>query len=252
LKEHLSITTPEDWYSIHSDGLQHPETSRLLHSAYGGRLDLALNAIYKDTGHYWYPWLFVGCADKLDTEFWKDMDNQAKYFQWLGDRLGIQNMEGWYSVGLKEFYENHGTYLMWNVYFKSPREAIIANFPHHPWKLWLFNRVPPGFWEPEATRREFFDWLGKEKLGFGDDLSQWYKVDRSVVEKYGGRSLLTTYYKDVVAEAVMALYPEHSWKRWMFRQVPKSFVRTPFLPHLNANHGAYLAQYLTCHIFNRF
>jgi hypothetical protein len=196
--------------------------SAVLDEHFQGRLDIALAEVYQQPGA-WNPWEFKDNEHKL-SKFWRDLENQRRYFAWLGSVLGVRDLEGWYSVKLQDFYAHGGTQLMWSIYNKSPRQAVTTLFPEHDWKPWRFTRVPHGYWDLEQHRREFLEWLA-QKLGFSRDLSGWYTVDRGVVEEHGGRAMLAMYYKDSVAECVISLYPEHTWRRWMFRQVPKHFVR---------------------------
>jgi hypothetical protein len=60
---------------------------------YNSSLIKALLNIYPD--YPWHPWKFESPAPK---GFWTDIQNQKKYFDWLGEQLGVKTMDDWYNV----------------------------------------------------------------------------------------------------------------------------------------------------------
>lgn len=45
----------------------------------------------------WLPWKFKSAP----KNFWKSQENQRQYMNWLGNVLGIKEMDDWYNVKLK-------------------------------------------------------------------------------------------------------------------------------------------------------
>ena len=74
------------------------------------------------------PWKFNVVPDG----FWNDIKNVRNYFDWLGNELKIENMDGWYKVTskvskkilkiLKKFLKNNSTF------FRISRQNLKLNF----------------------------------------------------------------------------------------------------------------------------
>jgi hypothetical protein len=98
------------------------------------------------------------------------------------------------------------------------------------------EKYSPKFWKSYENRRKFMDQLSK-KLGYVN-LEDWYGIKRSSFSKYGGRYMLKKYYEDAPSNAVMDLYPEHTWHIWRFDPVPRNFWKDV---HLHAEYFIWMA-----------
>jgi hypothetical protein len=105
-------------------------------------------------------------------------------------------------------------------YGDSVVEALKHLFPEHDWKEWLFDKAPQKFWQSAQNQKRFLEWLG-EDLGISS-FEEWYNVGLNAVKKKGAARLLSTTEKSL-PELLMALYPEHNWKIWKFKQVPQGY-----------------------------
>jgi hypothetical protein len=86
---------------------------------YDSSLALALSELYPE--HEWHPWRF----SQTPKLYWKKIDHQRHYFNWLSKELKLKDKEDWYSVsptlvrdtfGMEIFaFPNRG-YVKANVY----------------------------------------------------------------------------------------------------------------------------------------
>ena len=81
-------------------------------------------------------------------------------------------------------------------------------------------RKSAGYWSRRPNRIAFVAWLGN-RLGF-DQPDDWYQVTRSDFVQNGGGRLMELYHQSPLAVLEDCL-PEHDWKPWLFRRVPKGF-----------------------------
>lgn len=51
--------------------------------------------------HTWQPWLFP-----TPIEFWHERQNQRRYMEWLGERLGYNSQSDWYEIKLDDFIQH--------------------------------------------------------------------------------------------------------------------------------------------------
>lgn len=77
----LGVQKQSDWYHVNIYKLQSPVVA--FHSSY----QVALQTVYPEFS--WYFWLFPTVPD----DFWDDIKNQRSYFEWLMDKLQIDEEE---------------------------------------------------------------------------------------------------------------------------------------------------------------
>ena len=71
-----------------------------------------------------------------------------------------------------------------------------------------------------------FEWLF-EKMRM-KNMSDWYKVKVSNIIEHGG-SILLDRYQDSLCNALMKVYPSHSWHPWRFGKMPLSSLSSSTL-----------------------
>jgi hypothetical protein len=101
--------------------------------------------------------------------------------------------------------------------------ALMNIFPDHKWHPWLFKTgtmVSIGYWDDPKNQREYLDWLGGH-LGVRE-LEDWYQIKVSDVAKNGGVSLLSRH-GDSLIKLLSAIYNDHMWYPWLFRQLPAGY-----------------------------
>ena len=88
----------------------------------------------------WRIWKF----QMVPMGFWENKKNKLEYLFWLENKIGIKKPDGWYTVGLNDFYDNYGrtlviTYFDGSIY--SVADYLYPDFKFDPWK---FKRTPTG------------------------------------------------------------------------------------------------------------
>ena len=86
---------------------------------------------------------------------------------------------------------------------------------------WLLGRVPGGYWDDIAHRRQFLRWLG-QRCGFRTP-ADWYSIRQRHFKMNRGGGLLAHAYGFSVFRAVQELFPDAEWLPWKFGGVPQRF-----------------------------
>jgi hypothetical protein len=167
--------------------------------------------------HNEYPWL----TKRVPTGFWSSIENQRRYIEWLGKKLGYQNYQDWYKVEGSDFKKNGGAGLLFSYYNDSQFLILKTLIPEYDWKPWLFGRIHYGFWTNVENQRIYIRWLG-EQLGY-KKTEDWYRVKHSDFKKNGGAGLLVTYYNDSPFLMLSTLLPDFDWKPWLFGQIRSGY-----------------------------
>jgi hypothetical protein len=173
--------------------------------------------------HDWKHWLFQ--HDNTPKMFWNSKENRRAYFDWLFQKLGMENMESRYDLTVDKVHQHAGGSVLVRLYRDSVQQALTDLYPEHTWLPWLFQRAPSGMWNKPEVRRQYMDWLG-EKLNITAK-TDWYRITMEAFRLHHGAGMLSCVYKDSVANAVMDNFPDHNWAPWKFRQVPSGFWDRP-------------------------
>lgn len=87
--------------------------------------------------------------------------------------------------------------------------------------VWVYRRVPKGFWFELENRRNYLLWLG-HKLRFGR-LHDWYRLTYEDMARRHGSGVAGVYWRSSPVCAVMECFPNYDWQEWFFIQVPRAF-----------------------------
>jgi len=163
------------------------------------------------------------CEQLPSSLYMNDFAFRKRYLLWLEVQLGIHDKAQWYSVNAQQILCKTGSRNFLNHYQGSLPRALMEIFCNEfSWKRWLFTweRVPKYFWTVEAHRREYIEWLSKV-LNI-EKLDQWYSIKRNDILRNHGKTFLE-YYDRSLQNALSELYPEHSWKPWLFSHAKLGF-----------------------------
>jgi len=141
-------------------------------------------------------------------EYWADPKNQRDFLDNIAKQLKIAKWEDWYQVGIKDIEDNGGRVLL-KRYNDSIIAALLANYPEHPWQIWLFRKVPNGFWDDHGNVREVLHWIEKQ-LGL-ETPEDWYGVTSSQISAMGCFMLLNKY--GGFYEMLKIFYPDYNWEK---------------------------------------
>lgn len=203
--DHLGLKKPEDWYTVNQSQVYECGGISLLLTKYGASLPKALITVYPNVP--WKVWLFRHHPHGM----WNELSTRKQYFDWLGEQLGIKNLEEWYNVTKATVISHHGTGIM--AHYGRPKytdtvcAAVCDVYPQHKWLPWKFEVLPYNFWDNSEHITQYLDWLG-EQLGI-NKLEDWYKhkdhvgIELAILPKRFHRSLST---------ALQEAYPQHKWR----------------------------------------
>ena len=127
LGQTLEFEKPEDWYDVTYDTFlkNHGRTFIRYYD------DSPLMTVREKYPEYdFIPWLFKHVA----PDFWTDMENQRKYLDWLGEKLGYTDYDNWYNITQTAFHRNRGGGLLNNLYGDSPSLAVQTIYSNYSWK----------------------------------------------------------------------------------------------------------------------
>ncbi|GAM25321.1 hypothetical protein SAMD00019534_084960 [Acytostelium subglobosum LB1] len=152
-----------------------------------------------------------------ESQFFANKDNHIKYMKWLASMLGYRYQEHWYKCRRVDFASNHGKLLL-AQYGDDHIKAITTIYADQKWELWRFPTIRKGFWTQEM-QREYMEWLGK-RLDW--DKEQWHFLTKRDFARNSGSQLLEMH-DGSISNALTSIFPEYSWKPWMFDKVPEDY-----------------------------
>lgn len=213
LGSELGYSKLEDWYKITGDDFRNNYGESLLVRYYKNSYQRAVVEIFSEFD--WQEWRFESVSDG----FWNKPENRRRFMAWLGERLGYNSVQDWYSLTHEILTQNKG----YGIYYKlgSISAVVKEQFPFEDIHEWQFQSCSRGFWKKKSNRRRYMDWLQK-KLGY-IRLEDWYKVTaQEFHDNYGG-GLLNAYYDSSPSVALIDIYPDFQWNEWLFVSAPQSF-----------------------------
>lgn len=225
LGQRLGFKQLDDYYRLITDHFKHNRGSSVLLHCWGGSAVRAVMETFPN--HDWKEWRFVSCPRR----FWNDRKNHRRYMEWLGEQIGVQELDDWYGVTNQDFRRAKGGAFLLR-YNSTVSAAVVACFPQHKWCEWKFRKTPKGFWAKRENRVRYLKWLGTQ-LGFRR-MADWYGLTRNDFEKHHGNQLIKYYHGSPLA-AVLECFPEKNWEEWKFARVPVAFWKN------KANRNRYFA-----------
>lgn len=204
-----------DWYELSPENLDE-KTQQIVNDRFQGSMLKVLSTLFPETE--WHAWKFK--HQNVPHRYWKDINNQRKFFDQLGRDIGIQSLDDWYTKLSSKLMKTHGASTLLAQHNGSAIKALKACYPERAWLPWKFHCAPK-FWKSVDNQREYFQWLGKE-LGV-EHLDDWYKVlnQKVIGNNYAGTLLKLYNYSP--SKALMACYPDHEWKPWKFQMTTQNY-----------------------------
>lgn len=157
-------------------------------------------------------------AHRVSIGFWSSKLNKLEYVKWLGNKLQIEDMEGWYSVTAYTFHKHRGDTLL-SLYNNSPAQLITDVFPNHNWIIWKF-KLASNYFNDMQNQKRYMDWLGS-KLNYNNK-SDYYNLKLSDFTTHYGDKLLMKY-NNSPSRVVSHVYSDHDWKGWLFSEASNLF-----------------------------
>jgi hypothetical protein len=152
---------------------------------------------------------------------WKDKGTQRDALEKLGIRLGVKQLDDWYSVDADTVRSELS--FIYRYYNNSLYTALKELYPQHEWNPLKFSYVPLGYWRDTSAQRDALEKLGIN-LGV-KQLDDWYSVDADTVRSE--LSFISIYHNGSLFNALKELYPLHGWDPLKFSKTPKGYWHKP-------------------------
>eukprot|EP01114_Cavostelium_apophysatum_P017796 TRINITY_DN5366_c1_g1_i2.p1 TRINITY_DN5366_c1_g1~~TRINITY_DN5366_c1_g1_i2.p1 ORF type:complete len:703 (-),score=141.35 TRINITY_DN5366_c1_g1_i2:17-2125(-) len=213
-----AINSFEDWYSVRSVDFEVSGGTHLLRM-FGNSAIKMLTSVYPE--HTWEIFKF---KHVLQSEHFDDLAVHAAFFHQIEKELSVASPEDWYHVSPSDLTSSsYGSRIMQKHYDNSVANVAAFRYPNSNFKLWKFI-YPVGYWNDQSKQRRLFDQIAVElNVQRWED---WYHVEARDIAKFGGGSVLNSFYDSSPAKALASMYPEHDWKLWNFRKVPGGYWAT--------------------------
>lgn len=214
VSKELGVCSPTDWQNVTPKQIEEKGGAGLLQQ-YNGSLFQALASVYP--GHKWDLWKF----GKAPNGYWEASDNQKVFFEGVATKLGVKELEDWYSVDPMDV-KQEGVSVFTQQFGGSLATALQAIYPNHTWHPWKFKQnLPKGYWENNANVKRFLEWVSKElKMA---DLSGWYFVTNTKLAQLGGANLVSK--SGGLLPMLRKCYPSHKWDPSEMQSKGKSFLQ---------------------------
>lgn len=206
LFEELGYEKTEDWYNIDVDVMRNNYGGGLLGNYSSSHINI-LKSLYPE--YDWLEWKFKYTSNN----YWKSVDNQKKYMDWLINTLGYTNKEQWYTITSIIIDNNEGGSLL-NEYNGSPIQLLNALYPEYEWLDWKFKHTSNNYWKNKLNRKKYAEWLGKI-LGYTEP-KDWYNISYYIIINNHGGGLLAEYYNDSPIKFLVDIFPEYNWDKNKF------------------------------------
>ena len=203
LGEKLGYTKMEHWHLITCDIMRKNLGGGII-KKYKGSVLIFLRTVYPS--FEWLEWHF----QSTPKNFWKNIQNQRAYADWLGKILGYTKMEHWHKITANIIKDNYGGGIL-DIYKGSCIQFLQAIYPEVKWLEWEMGKVSMNFWNKIENRRAYADWLGN-KLGY-KKMEDWYEINGDIIKANFGGGLLVSY-KDSPIKFLRDVYPNFEWLEW--------------------------------------
>jgi hypothetical protein len=117
----MDIINEDDWLNIKPSDFLERDGSGFVE--FHGGFSKTISHL---SGMDWEPWIFEECSRK----FWEDTKNRRRFFDWVGERLGIQSVDDWYQVGRSEL-------IKWSQYLLECIYQVLDSVPSRE-NSWIF------------------------------------------------------------------------------------------------------------------
>jgi hypothetical protein len=201
LGNQLGFKHMEDWYKITFRQIKDYGGSGLL-QIYKGSPSKLVASIYSE--HEWKPSRFNLLSN------WRNKNFQREFLDRLGEELGFESLEDWYSITARQISSYGGAGLLFQ-YGASPSKLIMSIYEDFPWQKSRF--YSPQNWEDKSSVNDFVRGLYKQ-LGL-KSMDDWYGVTkRQILQNRGGSLLLK--YENSLPNLLRSVYSNHCWKENFF------------------------------------
>jgi hypothetical protein len=154
----LGVDKTQDFYSVSFEQIKDKNGASAMR-CYNDSLYNALCSVYPE--YKWNIWNFEYFS--VPNGFWCEKENQRSYLNWIGEELGISEMDDWYNVTTVDLRHRGGVALL-GQYGHNMYNILSTLYPQHEWLEWQFKSVTQGFWDNFSNQVFMhFHWLKSAK-----------------------------------------------------------------------------------------
>eukprot|EP01125_Pyxidicula_operculata_P017279 TRINITY_DN6048_c0_g1_i1.p1 TRINITY_DN6048_c0_g1~~TRINITY_DN6048_c0_g1_i1.p1 ORF type:complete len:420 (-),score=48.57 TRINITY_DN6048_c0_g1_i1:135-1205(-) len=187
----------DDWYRLKRSNFEGSTLGRRILKKHKNIVQ-ALQELFPE--RTWHPWKF----NQVPRSFWKSVDNQREYIEWLYNELKYQNMDDWYKLTGKDMA--YGRSLL-DKYHGSPYIMLKTLYPDFDWKSNRFPKAPRNHWSNIDNVVNEIKSLEK-KLHINDPLD-WNRVSVKQLSLFKGLGLYSKF--GCLANLLSFAYPDIKW-----------------------------------------
>jgi len=186
LGKKLGYMTKDDWYSIYSkDILDNGAGHLLLYFHYSP--SLLIFFFYSE--HKWQLWKFHA----VPRRFWDSKENERRFLDWLGEKLGYKRMDDWYQIDILNISKNGGLGLITYKYNSSPYNLLTSVYSEHNWIIFNFST--------SLSRHLNWKTNANHLIQNIKSLDDWYRLSQMV------KFPMIQIWKNIIQQS----YPNHKW-----------------------------------------
>lgn len=214
LQTRLGYESLDDWYKL---------TKALVKKNHGGGM---LLHYYKDNvrdfvmevcpEHNWKVWKFK----RAPSTWTRNSARHREWFDLAAKKLGFTTLDAWYSLSTPELVALVGEDPVTVHHGHSLQKALRRCYPEHDWQQWRFRNSKRASVE---VQRRLLENAATQVWGWKDpanSLQRWYEVKFQDLVSAGVSGLITGRYGSSLAQALLAIYPEHKWDEFRFEKLP--------------------------------
>lgn len=147
-------------------------------------------------------------------QFWNEMSNHRRYFDWLGKKLGFNKMSDWYGLTTSQLKSNFGSTLLTH-YRGQIKTAIICSFPEFHFEMAKFDRLPSIFFTDESYLKRYVEDIGRH-LNI-KNIQDWYYVKHSDLSRLDSKNVISS--NGGLPDLIRRLYPDANLLPWGFQHI---------------------------------
>lgn len=198
----LGINTLDDWYHKISRKLILDNGGATLLKFHKQSAVIALMQAYPE--HNWMPWKF----NTVPHRFWRLMDNQRRYLDWLAGEVGVKSLDEWSDKLSYSILEKHGGTSLLQIHGTS-RKLLKAVYPEHQWQETLHFTGNESKFQQRANLRTIF-----EKKSLSED--EWSNVPLNSLGP-AAVEVIKKHFQGSLYQALCSMFPQIEWHPWKFK-----------------------------------
>ena len=158
------------------------------------------------------------------TNFWENKNTVKAYLLWLVNELKLDNVQELSKISstlIRDKYYGKRLIIKYNY---NMYNLFTDIFPEYSWDILEFN-YPLNFFKNKSNRIRFIKEIGN-RAGY-KKAEDFNKLSiKNFEASIAGRRIIGRIYKRAPSKAAKELYPNYSFKEWLFPRVPKNFWKS--------------------------